>query len=246
MIEDHESFFRWQDELYRSSYREVGNNTSLALRGFEDIFQVCSQAGSADLLSSAQRTVPHYLIYEGVLSALESDCPNPTWRRYEVQHLRDTYPSLTSLMRAYCGKRAYGELREASSVDLRELAEPYAMAAADLQETFSFKTGAVFPDSADSIAEDPLTQRLLRIAQLKLECEYGQLEANELFRIDPALLDAALDEAELVDSIFVRGDIPSVRFVLFGEEGLSSPKSYTESTTVQPLGDTSPALAQRA
>jgi hypothetical protein len=210
--EEAAQFLLWQDASHHEAIRFLqSGDCSAALSKLEEIFRHSGRCSAT----------PHYLIYEAALQVLETECPNPVYRPGVVLAIHDrTAASLSVLARQYCYERTTRDLRGlASPLDLQYEAVPYAITAGDWRDSFENKAGAVVTEIADALggAEKGHYQKLLRIAQLKIECEEGEGESRELPKLKADSVLSALNEAEKIATLFWSGEIPSITNILFGE-----------------------------
>jgi hypothetical protein len=204
-------FFSWQEAFHHEAIQSLqSGDGSGALSKLEEIFRQCGRL----------EATPHYLIYEAALQVLEAECPNPEYRPNVVLEIHDrTVPSLSVLARQYCYERTSRALHGlASPSDLQYEAVPYAITARDWRDGFAGKAGAAVPEIADEIGGVAGSQldRLLRTAQLKMECEQGEGENRELGSLDAEDVLEALSEASQIHTQFSSGEIPSITHLLFG------------------------------
>jgi hypothetical protein len=130
-----------------------------------------------------------------------------------------TVPSLSVLARQYCYERTSRALHGlASPSDLQYEAVPYAITARDWRDGFAGKAGAAVPEIADEIVgvDGSQLDRLLRTAQLKMECEQGEGESRELGNLNAEDVLEALSEAGQIHAQFSSGEIPSITNLIFG------------------------------
>lgn len=212
-------FFLWQDASHHEAIRLLQNGDCTgALCKLEEVFRESGRVGAT----------PHYLIYEAALQVLETECPNPEYRAGVVLAIHDrTAPSLSVLARQYCYERTTRDLRGlASPLDLQYEAVPYAITARDWRDGFDDKAGTVVPEIADVLggAQKGQYQKLLRTAQLKIECEEGEGESRELLNLEADNLLKALREASQIEEQVSRGEIPSITHLLFGEHPQVAPE----------------------
>jgi hypothetical protein len=204
-------FFSWQESSHHEAIQCLqSGDGSGALTKLEEVFRQCGRL----------EATPHYLIYEAALQVLEAECPSPEYRPNVVLEIHDrTVPSLSVLARQYCYVRTSRALRDLSSPsDLQYEAVPYAITARDWRDGFSGKAGAAVPEIADEIGgvEGGQLDRLLRTAQLKMECEQGEGESRELGDLKANDVLEALSEASQIHAQFSSGEIPSITHLLFG------------------------------
>lgn len=228
-------FFSWQEASHHQAIQSLqSGDGSGALSKLEEVFRQCGRL----------EAMPHYLIYEAALQVLEAECPSPEYRPNVVLEIHDrTVPSLSVLARQYCYERTSRSLHGLfSPSDLQYEAVPYAITARDWRDGFAGKAGAAVPEIADEIGgiEGGQLDRLLRTAQLKMECEQGEGESRELGLLDPDDVLEALSEASQIHAQFATGEIPSITHLVFGsheqlerevqpvgirESGLQGPRS---------------------
>jgi hypothetical protein len=181
-----------------------------ALFKLEEVFRQCGRL----------EATPHYLIFEAALQVLETECPSPEYRPNVVLEIHDrTVPSLSVLARQYCYERTSRALRDLSSPsDLQYEAVPYAITARDWRDGFAGKAGGAVPEIADEIVgvDGSQIDRLLRTAQLKMECEQGEGESRELGSLNSEDVLEALSEAGQIHAKFSSGEIPSITHLIFG------------------------------
>jgi hypothetical protein len=204
-------FFSWQEASHHEAIQSLqSGDGSGALSKLEEVFRQCGRL----------EATPHYLIYEAALQILEAECPNPEYRPNVVLAIHDrTVPSLSVLARQYCYERTSRALRDLSSPsDLQYEAVPYAITARDWRDGFAGRAGAAVPEIADEISgvEGGQLDRLLRTAQLKMECEQGEGESRELGNLKAVDVLEALSEASQIHAQFSSGEIPSITHLLFG------------------------------
>jgi hypothetical protein len=206
-------FFSWQEAAHRQAIEclKKGDGSS-ALFALEEVFRQCGRLEAR----------PHYLIFEAALRVLEKECPDPEYRRNVVLEIHDrTVPSLCALARQYCYERTSRDLSAFSApADLRSAAVPYAITAHDWRLGFEGRAGAVVPQIAEAMGgvEGGQVERLLRTAQLKVECELGDGESNDLPDLTETDVLEALGEAIKIETQFANGKIPSIKALLFGQE----------------------------
>jgi hypothetical protein len=204
-------FFSWQEASYHEAILCLqSGDGSGALSKLEEVFRQCGRL----------EATPHYLIFEAALQVLEAECPTPEYRPNVVLEIHDrTVPSLSVLARQYCYERTSRALRDLSSTsDLQYEAVPYAITARDWRDGFAGKAGAAVPEIAEEIGgvEGGQLDRLLRTAQLKMECEQGEGESRELGTLKAVDVLEALSEASQIHGQFSSGEIPSITHLLFG------------------------------
>lgn len=204
-------FFSWQEASHHEAIRclQSGDGSGAVFK-LEEVFRQCGRL----------EATPHYLIYEAALQVLEAECPNPEYRPNVVLEIHDrTVPSLSVLARQYCYERTSRALHGLSSpLDLQYEAVPYAITARDWRDGFEGKAGAAVPEIAEAIGgvEGGQLDKLLRTAQLKMECEQGEGESRELENLKPGDVLEALREASQIHAQFSSGEIPSITHLLFG------------------------------
>jgi hypothetical protein len=204
-------FFSWQEASHHQAIQSLqsGDGTG-ALSKLEEVFRQCGRL----------EATPHYLIFEAALQVLEAECPHPEYRPNVVLEIHDrTVPSLSVLARQYCYERTSRALHGlASPSDLQYEAVPYAITARDWRDGFAGKAGTAVPEIADEIVgvDGNQLDRLLRTAQLKMECEQGEGESRELRNLNAEDVLEALSEAGQIHAQFSIGEIPSITHLIFG------------------------------